>query len=220
MTTSAFASSPLETATIFAPLDQRGIAERFISQGQIHQAAPFGYVTLDISDLPTRHNYYLALWQNPIERTLADWVVELGVPIYRGRDVTGFAQDDTGVDVELSDGGAVRAQYLVGCDGGRSLICKRAGIDFPGWDASVSYFLARGTRCSGDACPISTCSPRAAHAGCSPCCTRPGRYCSSSVSSVPSTWLRGRRGSNGSTPDMLARGSCRCSAWWLLPAPC
>jgi 2-polyprenyl-6-methoxyphenol hydroxylase-like FAD-dependent oxidoreductase len=56
--------------------------------------------------------------------------------------VTGFVQDDTGVDVALSDGRALRAGYLVGCDGGRSLIRKKAGIDFPGWDASTSYLMA------------------------------------------------------------------------------
>ena len=64
------------------------------------------------------------------------------MPIYRGREVTGFAQDDTGVDVELSDGRSLRAEYLVGCDGGRSLIRKTAGIDFPGWDPSISYLIA------------------------------------------------------------------------------
>ena len=56
--------------------------------------------------------------------------------------MTGFAQDDTGVDVELSDGRSLRAKYLVGCDGGRSLIRKKAGIDFPGWDPSISYLIA------------------------------------------------------------------------------
>ena len=67
---------------------------------------------------------------------------ELGVPILRGREVVGFAQDDTGVDVELSDGTSLRAEYLVGCDGGRSLIRKAAGIDFPGWDPSTSWMIA------------------------------------------------------------------------------
>src|SRR3989440_1798259 len=70
------------------------------------------------------------------------WVGELPVKFYRGREVTGFAQDDTGVDVQVSDGRRLRAQYLVGCDGGRSLIRKAAGIDFPGWDASTSALLA------------------------------------------------------------------------------
>src|SRR5262249_29233559 len=122
--------------------DQRGIADRFVSQGQVIRRAPFGGTTLDISDLPTRHSYFLALWQTHIERILAEWVGELGVPTYRGREVADFEQDETGVDVELSDGTSLRAKYLVGCDGGRSLIRKKAGIDFPGWDPSTSYLIA------------------------------------------------------------------------------
>jgi 3-(3-hydroxy-phenyl)propionate hydroxylase len=123
-------------------LDQRGIADRFVSQGQVLRSAPFAGMTLDISDLPTRHNYYLALWQTHIERILADWVGELAVTIYHGREVTDFAQDATDVDIELSDGQSLQAKYLVGCDGGRSLIRKKAGIDFPGWDPSTSYLIA------------------------------------------------------------------------------
>lgn len=122
--------------------DQRGIADRFLSQGQVGQVAGFSFIPLDISDFPTRHNYGLALWQNHIERIMADWVSELPVTFHRGREVTGFAQDDTGVDVELEGGGSLRAKYLVGCDGGRSLVRKKAGIDFPGWDASTSYLIA------------------------------------------------------------------------------
>ncbi|MDI1476279.1 FAD-dependent monooxygenase [Polyangium sp. y55x31] len=122
-------------------LDQRGIADRFLSQGQRHRVVHF-HIPLDISDFPTRHNYVLGLWQNHIERILAGWVDELSVPILRGREVTGFAQDDTGVDVELSDGQRLRAKYLVGCDGGRSLIRKTAGIEFPGWDPTTSWLIA------------------------------------------------------------------------------
>ncbi len=123
-------------------LDQRGIADRFLSQGKVMQVAGFAFISLDISDFPTRHNYGLALWQDRIERILAAWAEELSVPFYRGREVTDFAQDDTGVDVELSDGPSLRAEYLVGCDGGRSLVRNNAGIDFPGWDPSVSYLIA------------------------------------------------------------------------------
>jgi 3-(3-hydroxy-phenyl)propionate hydroxylase len=122
-------------------LDQRGIADRFLSRGQTLQVAHFAG-PLDISDFPTRHNYGLALRQNHIERILADWVGELAVPIYRGREVTAFAQDDTGVGVALSDGRSLRARFLVGCDGGRSLIRRNAGIDFVGWEASTSYLIA------------------------------------------------------------------------------
>ena len=122
--------------------DQRGIADRFLAQGQVAQVAGFAWVRLDISDFPTRHNYGLALWQNRIERILAGWVNELAVPIYRGRDVTGFTQNDTGVDVALSGSQPLRAEYLVGCDGGRSVIRKAAGIAFPGWDATTSNLIA------------------------------------------------------------------------------
>jgi len=122
--------------------DQRGIADRFLSQGQQAQTAGFARIRLDISDFPTWHNYGLGLWQNHIERILAGWVGELAVKFYRGREVKGFAQDDTGVDVALSGGGSLRAKYLIGCDGGRSLIRKAAGIDFPGWDPTTSSLIA------------------------------------------------------------------------------
>jgi 2-polyprenyl-6-methoxyphenol hydroxylase-like FAD-dependent oxidoreductase len=123
-------------------LDQRGIADRFLSEGQMAQVAGFAGTRLDISDFPTRHPYVLGLWQNHIERILAGWVSELAVTIYREREATGFTQDHSGVDVELSDGQSLRADYLVGCDGGRSLIRKAAGIEFPGWDPTTSSLLA------------------------------------------------------------------------------
>ena len=123
-------------------LDQRGIADRFLAEGEAMQVAGFALTRLDISDFPTRHNYGLALWQNHIERILAGWVEELGVPIYRARDVIGFAEDDMGISIALSDGRSLSAAYLVGCDGGRSLIRKAAGIDFPGWDPTISNLIA------------------------------------------------------------------------------
>lgn len=122
--------------------DQRGIADRFLAEGQIAQVAGFAFNRLDISDFPTRHNYGLGLWQKQIERILAGWVDELEVKFYRGREVTGFTQNDSGVDVKLADGESLRARYLVGCDGGRSVIRKTAGIEFPGWDPTMSALLA------------------------------------------------------------------------------
>jgi 3-(3-hydroxy-phenyl)propionate hydroxylase len=123
-------------------LDQRGIADRFLAEGKTMQTAGFAHVPLDMSDLPTRYNHGLALWQKHFERILAGWIEELAVPIYRGREVTGFTQDDTGVDVALCNHQLVRAQYLIGCDGGRSVVRKAAGIEFRGWDATVSHLLA------------------------------------------------------------------------------
>lgn len=124
-------------------LDQRGIADRFLSEGQIAQVAGFSWIRLDISDFPTRHNYGLALRQKHIERILADWTDELGVRIYRRCEVTGFSQNDDSVDVQRSDGKSLQAQYLIGCDGGRSIVRKAAGIDFPGWDATTSCLIAQ-----------------------------------------------------------------------------
>lgn len=123
-------------------LDQRGIASRFLREGQMTQLASFAWTRLDISDLPTRHAYGLALRQSHIERILADWVEELTVPIYRNSEVTGFAQDETGIDVTISGGDTLRANYLVGCDGGRSLVRKTSGIDFDGSDPTLSNLMA------------------------------------------------------------------------------
>lgn len=123
-------------------LDQRGVADRFLAEGQTAQVATFGTTVLDMGDFPTRHPYSLGIWQNRIEQIMAAWVSELPVRIYYGREVTGFAQDDEGVDVTLADGEALRARYLVGCDGGRSLVRKAAGIEFPGWDPTRSSLIA------------------------------------------------------------------------------
>lgn len=123
-------------------LDQRGLAERFLSQGKAMQITGFNMVPVDMGDFPTRHPYGLALTQNHIERILAEWVDESGVKVYRGCEVAGFTQDDAGVDVELAGGQSLRASYLVGCDGGRSLIRKAARIGFPGWDATTSWMIA------------------------------------------------------------------------------
>jgi 2-polyprenyl-6-methoxyphenol hydroxylase-like FAD-dependent oxidoreductase len=123
-------------------LDQRGIADRFLAEGQTAQVASFAGTSLDISDFPTRHPYALGLWQNHIERILAGWVAELPVRFYRPSEVTGLAQNDSGVDLELSGGDSLRAGYLVGCDGGRSVVRKSAGIEFAGWDPTMSFLIA------------------------------------------------------------------------------
>jgi 3-(3-hydroxy-phenyl)propionate hydroxylase len=123
-------------------LDQRGVAERFTSEGTTHPSVGFGGVSLDISDFPTRHNYLLGLWQSKFEPILADWVTELGVTIMRSLEVASFSQDDKDVSIDLSDGQVLQADYLVGCDGGRSLIRKLADIEFAGLDATNSFIIA------------------------------------------------------------------------------
>jgi 2-polyprenyl-6-methoxyphenol hydroxylase-like FAD-dependent oxidoreductase len=123
-------------------LDQRGVADRFLAEGQVAQVATFASTVLDMSDFPSRHPYTLGIWQSRIEQILAGWIAELPVQVHYGREVTGFTQDDTGVEVQLAGGETMRAQYLAGCDGGRSVVRKAAGIDFPGWDATRSNLIA------------------------------------------------------------------------------
>jgi 2-polyprenyl-6-methoxyphenol hydroxylase-like FAD-dependent oxidoreductase len=123
-------------------LDQRGIADRFLDEGTIGQNGHYAGLFFDVSDLPTRHNYGLGLLQYRVETILADWITELGVPVHYGREVTGFTQDHSGVEAAMSDGTTLRAGYLVGCDGGRSVIRKTAGIAFPGWEPSTSCLVA------------------------------------------------------------------------------
>ena len=139
----------LHTRTIEV-FDMRGIAERFLSAGQAMQVLGFNKVPIDISDFPVRHPYGLSLLQKHTERIMADWIEELGVNVMRGNEVTGLTQDEDGVTVttshpERSEGSApsdIRAQYLIGCDGGRSRIRKAAGIDFPGWEPTMSWLIA------------------------------------------------------------------------------
>jgi 2-polyprenyl-6-methoxyphenol hydroxylase-like FAD-dependent oxidoreductase len=122
--------------------DQRGVADRFLAEGNKVQALTLGTTVLDMSDFPTRHPYTLGLWQRKIERIMAAWIAELPIHVLYSSEVTGFAQDGGGVDVRLSDGESLRAEYLVGCDGGRSVIRKAAGIEFAGWDATRSSLIA------------------------------------------------------------------------------
>ena len=126
-------------------LDQRGIADRFLDAGFTVPTHGYGGIRFDVTDLPTRHNYVLALPQKQFEPILADWVTDLGVQILRDRQVTGFVQHDAGVEIELSDDKHLRASYLVGCDGGRSLVRRTAGIDFAGLDPTTSWMIAEVT---------------------------------------------------------------------------
>jgi 3-(3-hydroxy-phenyl)propionate hydroxylase len=122
--------------------DQRGLADRFLAEGRTAQGLRFGDTALDVGSVPSRHPYTLALGQSHIEQILLGWVEDLGVPIRRGLEVTGFAQDDAGVDVHLAEEGPLRTAYLVGADGGRSVIRKAAGIDFVGAEATRSHLIA------------------------------------------------------------------------------
>ena len=114
---------------------------RLNGEGQKAHVAGFAGVDFDISYFRPGP-YGLGLRQTHIERILARWVEELKVPIYRGIEATGFAQDDFGVDIALSDGRSLRAHYLVGCDGRLVRLRKAGGIAFPGSDPTTSNLIA------------------------------------------------------------------------------
>lgn len=122
--------------------DQRGIADRFLVEGRTVQALSFANTALEVASLPSRHPYTLGLSQSHVERILRGWVEQLEVPIRPGLEVTGFAQDDAGVDVHFAKGDPLRTAYLVGADGGRSVIRTAAGIEFVGAEATRSYLIA------------------------------------------------------------------------------
>ncbi|HET9381116.1 MAG TPA: FAD-dependent oxidoreductase [Streptomyces sp.] len=79
--------------------------------------------------------------QQDIERLLGGRADELGVEVRRGVELTGFDTDGEAVTVRTGHG-AVRAGWLVGCDGGRSTVRKLAGFGFPGTDPEITCHQA------------------------------------------------------------------------------
>jgi 3-(3-hydroxy-phenyl)propionate hydroxylase len=122
-------------------LDLRGIGDRFVAAGQTYPSLNF-HVPLDISGFPTRRNYLLGLPQNEVEALLDAWIRPMPIAFRHGRRATAVVAHDGGARVTLDDGSALTAEYVVGCDGGRSLVRKSAGIAFEGWPASTSWITA------------------------------------------------------------------------------
>ncbi|MGH7869065.1 MAG: FAD-dependent monooxygenase, partial [Candidatus Dormibacteraceae bacterium] len=121
--------------------DQRGMLEPFLDLGVLGQLGHFSGLYLDFSRFDTRHPYALSLLQAKIERLLEQRAKELGVEVCFSSEVTGFVQDESGIIVEVSQPHGhykVRAEYLAGCDGGRSTVRKLAGIEFPGTPATMT----------------------------------------------------------------------------------
>lgn len=124
-------------------LDQRGIADRFLSEGRIIEVGPgFSGLTMDLRGLPTRHSYVLGLLQYRVERILADWATDLGTTIHYDSEIIEIEQNSDSVDVTRADGTVLRGTYAVGCDGGRSTVRKSTRIAFPGWEASTNCLVA------------------------------------------------------------------------------
>ena len=129
-------------------LDQRGISDRFLAAGRLEPVGHFSGLYLEFDEAESRHPYPLTILQPVIERLLEERAAELGLRVRRSAEVTGARQDEDGVSVELNAGPApqaapstLRARYLVGCDGGRSVVRKLADIDFPGTAATMTSLI-------------------------------------------------------------------------------
>ncbi len=125
-------------------MDQRGLLDRFLAHGQQYPGVVGRFAGIDKprpANLDTAHGYILGIPQPVTDRLLAERAGELGAQIRRGCEVTGIEQDEDGVSVELTDGSRLRSRWLVGCDGGRSLVRKLAGIGFPGEPATTEWLL-------------------------------------------------------------------------------
>ena len=125
-------------------MDQRGLLDRFLAHGQQYPGGVGRFAGIDKprpAYLDTAHGYVLGIPQPVTDRLLAERAGELGAQIRRGREVTGVEHAENGVSVELSDGTRLRSRWLVGCDGGRSLVRRLLGIGFPGEPATTEWLL-------------------------------------------------------------------------------
>jgi 2-polyprenyl-6-methoxyphenol hydroxylase-like FAD-dependent oxidoreductase len=124
-------------------LDARGMADELLPKGvSVYEIAPPGGTTVDLRELPTRLGMLLIVPQSGTEQVLQARVDDSGVPVVRGAEVVGVAQDDDGVTVTCADGDTVRARYVVGCDGAHSTVRRLAGIDFVGKQYETHILLA------------------------------------------------------------------------------
>jgi 2-polyprenyl-6-methoxyphenol hydroxylase-like FAD-dependent oxidoreductase len=79
--------------------------------------------------------------QQALERMLGERALEVGIEVKRGWEVTDFSEGPKGITVKgrnPSEAFSLNCVFLVGCDGGRSMIRKRAGFDFPGTDPTLT----------------------------------------------------------------------------------
>jgi rifampicin monooxygenase len=124
-------------------MDQRGLLDRFLAVGERFQVGGlFAAIVKPWPDqVDTAHPYGLAIPQVVTERLLTERAAELGAEIRRDCELVGLSQDGHGVSAELADGTRLQARYLVGCDGGRSLVRKLLGVGFPGESTKAETLL-------------------------------------------------------------------------------
>jgi 2-polyprenyl-6-methoxyphenol hydroxylase-like FAD-dependent oxidoreductase len=124
-------------------LDARGMADELLTRGvPVYDIAPPGGTVIDLRVLPTRFGMLLVVPQSGTEQVLQERTDSLGVPFVRGAEVVELTQDDDGVTLQCADGDAVRAKYVVGCDGAHSTVRRLVGIEWVGKQYETHILLA------------------------------------------------------------------------------
>ncbi|MFE2558245.1 FAD-dependent monooxygenase [Streptomyces sp. NPDC059352] len=132
------------TARTMEVFDQRGILPRF-GEVETSNQGHFGGLPIDFGVLEGALQAAKTVPQSVTETHLEQWAGSLGADIRRGHEVLSLTDDGDGVTVEVrgpKGEHTLRADYVVGCDGGRSLVRKAAGFDFPGTPATMEMYLA------------------------------------------------------------------------------
>jgi 2-polyprenyl-6-methoxyphenol hydroxylase-like FAD-dependent oxidoreductase len=136
-------------------LDLRGLLvpllDRALSRGEVGGHFAGLPVELDCRPWRTRYPYPVAIPQARLEAFLEKRLVNQGVPVLRGYEVSTVEQDADGVTA-----GDIRGSYLVACDGGHSTVRKLLGVPFPGDAGRMSAVVADITLASRSAEVLST----------------------------------------------------------------
>nr|AHF72772.1 FAD-binding monooxygenase [Salinispora pacifica] len=138
------------SARTIEEFDQRGLLPRF---GEL-QTIPFGHfggLPLNFQVVPGGSYGARGKPQSLTEGILTGWATEQGAELRRGYEVTGLREIDGGVELDADTPTGpkrLRAQYVAGCDGGRSTVRKLVGVDFPGTDATIEMWFADVAGCA------------------------------------------------------------------------
>ncbi|MEV0278709.1 FAD-dependent monooxygenase [Streptomyces sp. NPDC050610] len=98
-------------------------------------------------DVPYSSGLLLPQWRT--EELLRGKLAEYGVRVELGCELTGFTQDEHGVRATLADGRTVEADYLAGCDGGKSFVRKALGVSFEGETAAEEMMILGDVEADG-----------------------------------------------------------------------
>ncbi|MFG2101545.1 FAD-dependent oxidoreductase [Micromonospora echinaurantiaca] len=138
----AYTLEELDRIGAAAPLIARGLR----SPGFTVRDRDRVLLTVPFRTLPSRHAYALMVSQSVTEEVLTGELAALGVTVLRPYQVTGLAVDAAGATVAFAGGATVRARYLVGADGMRSLVREQAGIGFSGPATGAESFALADVR--------------------------------------------------------------------------